>query len=342
MPMGSRVACEATPSGAQRVNSTLYFDFSDHLGSTSVTVDFDGTIVGNELYKAWGGERYTNGSIQTTFKYTGQRHAAGAHSGAEAGLYFYNARWYDPAVGRFIQADTIIPEPANPLAWDRYAYANNNPLYYTDPSGHKPCDRLGKNGECINGSEDKIKRDTDNSNWWDYASNTEKPNDPTFSDWTKDLTNEWREERASILWSHLCQIRDCPLTRDLAAYLLFQEGSILLDDPKGIELMTKAIKYKLLDGISMSDLAFFTSFINPEHDGRQFSDQDWQALTTKPDDIYFKLVDIWFDDPGYPIIGRNGEVVEHWWVPGEVKAGDCTLYYSAKNASGNTILYFGY
>jgi len=137
---GQRVACEATPFGAQRVNGTLYFGFSDHLSSTSITVDVNGTIVGNELYKAWGGERYTNGSIQTTFKYTGQRHAAGAHSGAEAGLYFYNARWYDPAVGRFIQADTIIPEPGNPLAWDRYAYANNNPVKYTDPTGHLPCE----------------------------------------------------------------------------------------------------------------------------------------------------------------------------------------------------------
>jgi RHS repeat-associated protein len=39
----------------------------------------------------------------------------------EAGLYFYNARWYDPQVGRFIQADSIIPSPGNPLAWDRYA-----------------------------------------------------------------------------------------------------------------------------------------------------------------------------------------------------------------------------
>jgi RHS repeat-associated protein len=116
---------------AWRVNGTLYFGFSDHLSSTSITVDVNGTIVGNELYKAWGGGRYTFGSIQTTFKYTGQRQA-------EAGLYFYNARWYDPEVGRFIQADTIIPLPGNPLAWDRYAYGYNNPVNTIDPSGHAP------------------------------------------------------------------------------------------------------------------------------------------------------------------------------------------------------------
>ncbi|RMD62918.1 RHS repeat-associated core domain-containing protein, partial [Candidatus Parcubacteria bacterium] len=51
-------------------------------------------------------------------------------------LYDYNARYYDPAIGRFIQPDTIVPEPANPQALNRYAYVNNNPVRYTDPSGH--------------------------------------------------------------------------------------------------------------------------------------------------------------------------------------------------------------
>jgi hypothetical protein len=47
---------------------------------------------------------------------------------------FYNARWYDPALGRFAQADTVVPGGVQGL--DRYAYANNNPLFYTDPTGH--------------------------------------------------------------------------------------------------------------------------------------------------------------------------------------------------------------
>jgi hypothetical protein len=56
-----------------------------------------------------------------------------------------NARWYDPSLGRFAQPDTLIPEQSQGTqAWDRYAYANNNPMRYTDPSGHKICD--GKDG----------------------------------------------------------------------------------------------------------------------------------------------------------------------------------------------------
>ena len=36
----------------------------------------------------------------------------------------------------FVQADTLVPAPGNPMAWDRYAYVLNNPVRYTDPSGH--------------------------------------------------------------------------------------------------------------------------------------------------------------------------------------------------------------
>jgi hypothetical protein len=54
------------------------------------------------------------------------------------GLYFYNARWYDPLLGRFTQPDSIVPQAGSPLAWDRYSYVNNNPINYSDPSGHWP------------------------------------------------------------------------------------------------------------------------------------------------------------------------------------------------------------
>ena len=46
------------------------------------------------------------------------------------------ARRYDPVPGRFIQPDTIVPNPGDPQALNRYSYAANNPVRYTDPSGH--------------------------------------------------------------------------------------------------------------------------------------------------------------------------------------------------------------
>ncbi len=52
----------------------------------------------------------------------------------------YHARFYDPRVGRFVSADTVVAEPSNPQAWNRYAYVLNTPIRYDDPSGHCPPD----------------------------------------------------------------------------------------------------------------------------------------------------------------------------------------------------------
>ncbi|MBE7435990.1 MAG: RHS repeat-associated core domain-containing protein [Anaerolineales bacterium] len=67
--------------------------------------------------------------IPTNYTYTGQYSYT-----QDFGLMFYNARWYDPSLGRFAQADSIIPPGVQGL--DRYAYVNNSPVNYVDPSGH--------------------------------------------------------------------------------------------------------------------------------------------------------------------------------------------------------------
>jgi hypothetical protein len=48
------------------------------------------------------------------------------------------ARWYDPATGRFISPDPIIPDATNPQSYNRYSYVFNRPTFYNDPSGHCP------------------------------------------------------------------------------------------------------------------------------------------------------------------------------------------------------------
>src|SRR5574340_768412 len=102
------------------------------LGSTSGTVDANGSPVSTLLYTAFGETRLANGATNTDYRYTGQREEA------ELGLYFYNARWYDPSLGRFVQPDSLVPNPGNPLDWDRYAYVRNNPVNLIDPNGHNP------------------------------------------------------------------------------------------------------------------------------------------------------------------------------------------------------------
>jgi RHS repeat-associated protein len=83
-------------------------------------------------YNAYGELR--TGVSTTDYQYTGQR------SEVEVGLYFYVSRFYDAQLGRFISADTIVPEPNSIKGYDRFAYTNNNPINYNDPSGHRACD----------------------------------------------------------------------------------------------------------------------------------------------------------------------------------------------------------
>jgi hypothetical protein len=48
----------------------------------------------------------------------------------------YGARFYSPILGRFISADSVVPQPRNPQSLNRYSYVINNPLAFTDPNGH--------------------------------------------------------------------------------------------------------------------------------------------------------------------------------------------------------------
>jgi hypothetical protein len=57
---------------------------------------------------------------------------------------------YSSVLGRFISADTMVPDGKNPQAFNRYAYALNSPLRYNDPSGHMPCSP-GHGGQCADG-----------------------------------------------------------------------------------------------------------------------------------------------------------------------------------------------
>ena len=75
---------------AERKGTTLYWLLSDHLGSTSITATSSGSKTAELRYKAWGETRYTYGTTQTTFRYTGQREES------SLGLYWYNSRWYSP------------------------------------------------------------------------------------------------------------------------------------------------------------------------------------------------------------------------------------------------------
>jgi hypothetical protein len=45
-------------------------------------------------------------------------------------------KWNSPYINHFLSPDSIVPDQTNPQSWNRYSYVNNNPVRYTDPSGH--------------------------------------------------------------------------------------------------------------------------------------------------------------------------------------------------------------
>jgi RHS repeat-associated protein len=111
---------------------TISYYHSDHLGSSSVITDQTGAQVAHFEYTPYGALALTEPSTPNPvprYLFTGKELDA-------TGLYFYGARYYDPEIGRFITADTIVQAPYDPQSLNRYAYCRNNPLNYVDPTGH--------------------------------------------------------------------------------------------------------------------------------------------------------------------------------------------------------------
>ncbi|MBI5934477.1 MAG: RHS repeat-associated core domain-containing protein [Chloroflexi bacterium] len=109
--------------------------------SSSVTANASGAKTASALYKAFGETRFTSGALSTDYKFTGQREES-----ALGGIYFFQSRWFDPTLGRFMSPDTIVPTSTQGTqAWDRYAFVNNNPVRYTDPTGHGVDCGMGEN-----------------------------------------------------------------------------------------------------------------------------------------------------------------------------------------------------
>jgi RHS repeat-associated protein len=125
--------------GTLTTTTTSYLH-QDYLGSVAVVTDKSGVVAERMAYDPWGKRRNINGNAdpldqivgnKTDRGYTMQEHID------EIGVIHMNARVYDPLVGRFMSADSIIPNPTDMKSFNRYSYTTNNPLRYADPTGHE-------------------------------------------------------------------------------------------------------------------------------------------------------------------------------------------------------------
>ena len=116
---------------ARSEGGAAYWYQADYLGSTRLITNSTGNAVQRYDYTPFGEPIATTGSSGNDLQFAGQR------ADQDNGLIDMHARHYDPQTGHFISPDTIIPDPLNTQALNRYSYVYNSPASYTDPTGHQ-------------------------------------------------------------------------------------------------------------------------------------------------------------------------------------------------------------
>jgi RHS repeat-associated protein len=124
---------------------TFHYTYTDHLGSIVTATSSAGVIEAQQSFDAWGRRRvhtswallaptYTVPGIQDWLYrgYTGHEHLD------QFGLINMNGRLYDPVLGRLLSPDNYVQNQFGTQDYNRYSYAKNNPLLYTDPDGNNP------------------------------------------------------------------------------------------------------------------------------------------------------------------------------------------------------------
>ena len=124
----------STRVAMRRSDGTLLYYHGNHLGSTHIVTNASGNQVEEIHYEPFGKTFTDSGTFDVNHKYTSQEFDS------ETDLYYYRARYYDPELGRFIQADSTAVSLRNPQTFNRYSYVLNNPLRYTDPTGNFECE----------------------------------------------------------------------------------------------------------------------------------------------------------------------------------------------------------
>ena len=118
-----------------RYNGENYEFLRNVLGDVVAIFDESGVCMAVYAYDAWGhcmvGANVDGIAELNPFRYRGY------YYDSESGLYYLMSRYYDPQIGQFISPDTqdyLAPDTIGGV--DLYAYCNNNPVMYVDPTGH--------------------------------------------------------------------------------------------------------------------------------------------------------------------------------------------------------------
>lgn len=138
-PTGTGVVVVDTDTQGNLTAQDLWMH-TDHLGSICEITDQEGAIVKSFSFDAWGNRRdHTDwgwidpATVDPTYT---ERGFTGHEMLDEVGLVHMNGRIYDAVLGRFLSADPFVQFSDNGQSFNRYSYVLNNPIKFTDPSGH--------------------------------------------------------------------------------------------------------------------------------------------------------------------------------------------------------------
>ena len=114
-------------------NGTVYYYVTNLQGDIIAILDSAGSTVATYTYDAWGNPLDTPTEPIATLNPLRYR---GYVYDTETGLYYLQSRYYDPAIGRFINADGLVSTGQGILGNNMYAYCGNNPVNRVDPTGY--------------------------------------------------------------------------------------------------------------------------------------------------------------------------------------------------------------
>jgi RHS repeat-associated protein len=122
--------------GGWSANRTVRYVLSDRLGSAAAVLDADGTVIHQARYKPFGAFDGAPWNAPTAASDRQRREVFAGHRRDEGtSLFYMNARWLDPETGTFLSVDPVVASRSDPQSHNAYAYARNNPVNLTDPTG---------------------------------------------------------------------------------------------------------------------------------------------------------------------------------------------------------------
>lgn len=128
---------------------TYHFDYR---GSTAAITDSCGNVTDTFEYDTYGNLTGRTGNSFVIFGYNGRDGVVTDKNG----LIYMRARYYDPLMHRFINADVVPGEISDAVTLNRYAYANGNPVSNTDPFGLSAEERASSNSTSISDTNDPL------------------------------------------------------------------------------------------------------------------------------------------------------------------------------------------